>query len=208
MTGPIYFPEIVQGTEEWHEIRAGCWTASSGAKIMGGLETQGLKDLVKDVAWGRVFGRPDSGYNNASMQRGHEIEPEARDSFAFEREVDVEQMGFVKHRRIPHLGWSPDGLHSERKRGLEIKCLEHKAWIDTFEKREIPSVYRWQVKIACFVGGLDGMDFYVYHPLAGGIALDASITDAEKDQIEGRIAVLESRVQPLIDRLTERKIAA
>ena len=208
MSAPIYFPEIEQGTDAWHAIRAGVWTASAAAKIMGGLETQGLKDLVKDIAWGRVFGKTDRGFTNASMQRGHEIEPEARDSFAFAHDANVEQMGFVMHGRIPHVGWSPDGLHAGLRRGLEIKCLEHRAWIDVFEKQEIPSEYRWQAKFGCFVGTLEAMDFYVYHPLAGGIHLTSSITAAEQDQIEGRIAVLESRVQPMVDRLMERKIAA
>lgn len=208
MNAPVYFPEVEQGTDSWHEVRAGVWTASVGAIVMGGLETQGLKNLVKDIAWGRVFGKTDRGYSNASMQRGHEIEPEARDSFAFEHDADVEQVGFVKHGRIDHLGWSPDGLHANRKRGLEIKCLEHKAWIDVFERQEIPAEYRWQVKFGCFVGELEAMDFYVYHPLAGGIHLVGSITDSEKDQIEGRIALLETRVQPLVERLMERKIAA
>ncbi|GAB3744960.1 lambda-exonuclease family protein [Lysobacter olei] len=208
MNAPLYFPDIEQGTDEWHAIRAGVWSASNGAKIMGGLETQGLKDLIKDVAWGRVFGKTDRGYSNASMQRGHELEPEARENFAFATDAEVEQMGFVKHGRIAHLGWSPDGLHANRRRGLEIKCLEHKAWMDVLERQEIPSEYRWQARIGCMVGNLEAMDFYVYHPLAGGIHLVASITDSEKDQIEGRIAVLESRVQPLIERLMERKIAA
>lgn len=207
MTQPIYHPDIVQGTPEWHAIRAGKWSASSGAKIMGGLETQGLKDLIKDIAWGRVFGRTDGGYTSASMQRGHELEPEARETFAFQHDAFVEQMGFVEHGRIPHFGWSPDGLHAQRSRGLEIKCLEHKAWIDFHESRAVPSEYRWQTKIACMVGRLDGLDFYVYHPLAGGIAIPVEITAGEQDQIEGRLAILEPRVQALVDRLMERKAA-
>lgn len=208
MSAPIYHEQIIQNTPEWDAIRAGKWTASSGAQIMGGLETQGLQDLVKDLAWGRVFGKTDRGYTGASMRRGHEGEPEARDSFAFEHDAEVEQVGFVMHGRIPFFGWSPDGLHANRKRGLEIKCLEHKAYIDFFESRQVPSEYRWQVKIACMVGGLDGLDFYVYHPLAGGIVVPVEITNADKDQIEGRIALLEPRVQTLVDRLTERKLAA
>lgn len=207
MIAPVYYPEIIQGTDEWHAIRAGKWTASSAAKFMGGLETQGLKDLVKDLAWGRVFGKTDRGYSGASMQRGHELEPEAREAFAFEHDAEVEQVGFVEHGRIAFLGWSPDGLFAQRRRGLEIKCLEHKAFIDFFESRQVPSEYRWQVKTACMVGALDGLEFYVYHPLAGGIAVPVEITDADKDQIEGRLSILEPRVQTLVDRLMERKAA-
>lgn len=205
---PIYHPEIVQNSDEWYAIRAGKWTASAGAKIMGGLETQGLKDLVKDLAWGRVFGKTDRGYNGKSMERGHELEPDARASFAFDFDTVIEQVGFVEHGRIPNLGWSPDGLRDKRRRGLEIKCLEHKAWIDFHEKREVPAEYRWQVKIAGTVGELDGLDFYVWHPLAGGIAIPVEISNSDRQQIEERIAMLEPRVQALVDRLMDRKAAA
>lgn len=204
---PIYHPQIVQNTPEWDDIRAGKWTASSGAKIMGAPTTQGLKDLIKDIAWGRAIGKTDRGYSGKSMQRGHEVEPEARDAFAFQHDTEVEQIGFVEHGRIPNFGWSPDGLIENRRKGLEIKCLEHKAWIDTFNSREIPSEYRWQAKIACMVGQLEELAFWVYHPLAGGILLHASITPGEMDQIEARLALLEPQVEALATRLLERKAA-
>ncbi len=204
---PIYHPQIVQNTPEWDAIRAGKWTASNAAKIMGALTTQGLKDLIKDLAWGRAIGKPDRGFSGRSMERGHEVEPEAREAFAFEHDEQVEQVGFVEHGRIPNLGWSPDGLLSDRRRGLEIKCLEHKAWIDVFNTRQIPSEYRWQAKFACMVGGLDELLFWVYHPLAGGILLRAEITPSDADQIEGRLALLEPQVDELAHRLLERKAA-
>ncbi len=204
----IYHPEIKQNTPQWDAIRAGKWTASNGAKIMGALTTQGLKDLVKDLAWGRAFGKTDSGYMGKSMQRGHEVEPEARDAYAFQLDTQVEQVGFVEHGRIPNFGWSPDGLVNARRKGLEIKSLENKAWTDVFNTQEIPSEYRWQARMACMVGGLDELDFWVYHPLAGGILLHASITPGEQDQIEARLALLEPQVVELTNRLLERKAAA
>ena len=201
---PTYHFDITQGTFEWNNIRAGKWTASSAAKIMGALTTQGLKDLIKDVAWGRVYGETDAGFTSKAMDRGHEIEPQARDWFAFDRDVVVEEVGFVEHARIPHVGWSPDGLHSGRKRGLEVKSLLHKAWMDVQDEMTVPSEYRWQCKFACFVGELDGLDFLAYHPLPGGIVIPIEITPSEKDQIEGRLSILEPLVQARIERLQER----
>jgi hypothetical protein len=75
------------------------------------------------------------------------------------------------------------------------------------EKSQVPSEYRWQCKFACFVGQLDGLDFIAYHPRAGGLTVPVEITDSEKDQIEGRLAVLEPKVQARVDRLMERKAA-
>lgn len=205
MPEPIYHTDIVQGGDAWHAIRAGKWTASKGAEIMGGLTTKGLDDLVKDIAWGRVFGPTDPGFQSDAMKRGSEIESEARDWFAFDRGVSIEEVGFVEHPTIQNLGWSPDGLFADRKRAVEIKCPLHRGWIDTELDRAIPSQYRWQCKIACFVGGLDGIDFVNYHPLAGGVVITLEITDSERDQIEARIALLEPRVQAIVNRLQERR---
>lgn len=207
MTGPIYHPDIVQGTPEWDAMRAGKWSASKGAVIMGGLDTQGLKDLILDLAWGRVFGPPDSGFKSKAMERGHLVEPDARDWFAYEHDVAVEEVGFVEHGRIPHFGWSPDGLYNQRRNAIEAKCPLHKAWMHVHEKRKVPSEYRWQCLIACMVGRLDGLKFVCFHPRAGGLTVDVEITDSDKDQIEGRIAVLEPKVQAHVDRLMERKAA-
>lgn len=207
MIAPIYHPEIVQGTPEWDAIRAGKWSASKGAVIMGGLETQGLKDYILDLAWGRVFGPPDTGFKSKAMERGHLVEPESREWFALLRDVEVEECGFVEHGRIPHFGWSPDGLYNRRRSGIEAKCPLHKAWMHVEETGKVPSEYRWQCKIACFVGQLDGLDFIAYHPRAGGLTVPVEITDSEKDQIEARIALLEPKVQARVDRLLERKAA-
>lgn len=207
MTGPIYHPEIVQGTPEWDAIRAGKWSASKGAVIMGGLDTLGLRDLILDLAWGRVYGPPDPGFKSKAMERGHLVEPESRDWFAFSRDVSVEEMGFVEHGRIPHFGWSPDGLYDDRRRAIEAKCPLHKAWMHVQETGKVPAEYRWQVKFACFVGQLDGLDFVAYHPKAGGLIVPVEITDSEKDQIEGRLAILEPKVCARVERLLESKAA-
>ena len=207
MNSPKYHFDCEQGTDAWHDLRAGKWTASTAAKIMGDLKTQGLKDLIKDVAWGRVYGKTDAGFTSKAMDRGHVIEPEARDWYAFVRDVVVELPAFVQHVRIPNAGWSPDGVHTSRKVGVEVKSLLHKAWMDVEEDRAVPSEYRWQCKFGCFVGELEVMDFVAYHPLAGGIVIPISITDSEKDQIEGRLSILEPMVQVRVDRLLERRAA-
>lgn len=200
---PIYHPEIEQGTPAWDAIRAGKWSASQAAVIMGGLSTSGLEEYIRDLAWGRVFGPPDSGFKSRAMDRGHAVEPEARDWFCLERDVTVETMGFVEHSRIPNVGWSPDGLYSSRRRAIEAKAPLHKGWMEVYERREVPSQYRWQCKFACFVGELDGIDYVAYHPRAGGLVVPVEITDSERDQIEARLALLDPKVEAIAARLRE-----
>ena len=206
---PIYHFDIVQGSPEWHAIKTGKWSASVAAVIMGGLDTLGIESLVKDIAWGRLFGETDAGFTgNKATQRGHTFEPEARDWFAFERDVVVEECGFVEHATAPNVGWSPDGLHSKRRRGIEAKAPLHKAFMDMLRTGKVPSEYRWQTKWACWVGDLDGLDFVGYHPKAGGLIVPVEITDADKDQMAARVLLLERRVAEWTDIIQNRGIAA
>lgn len=201
---PIYHPHIIQGTPEWHAIRAGKWSASKGAVIMGGLETSGLADYIKTLAWERVYGPTDGeGFKTSAMERGHEMEPEACDDYAFKRDVTIERMGFVDHGAIPNFGWSPDGLHSARRNGIEVKSPLHKAWMEVKRTGKVPAEYRWQTKIGIFVGRLEGMDFIAYHPKAGSLVIPCELTESEAQQIEERIALLEPKVAKWVEILTD-----
>lgn len=206
---PVYHDGIEQGTSEWHALRAGKFSASKGAVIMGKLDTSGLSDYLKTLAWERVYGpTADEGFKSAAMDRGHQVEPEARDWYAFERDVAIEEIGCVEHGRIPNLIWSPDGLFAGRRCGIEIKSPLHKAWMEVKRTGLVPSEYRWQTKFGLFIGDLAGEDFVAYHPQAGGIVIPCEITDSEKDQIEARISVLEPKVMAWVDLLNDKKDAA
>ncbi len=204
MSGPLYHTDIEQGTDEWHAVKAGYFSASHGAVIMGGLDTSGLADYLKDLAWGRVYGPTDRGFTSKAMEHGTLTEPEGRDWFAFERDVVIEQVGFVEHARIPFLGWSPDGLFNRRKNAIEAKCPQHKAWMEVCRTGKVPAVYRWQCKIGCMVGELDGMEFVSYHKKAGGLIVPIEVTGSEKQQVEERIAILEPKVMQWVDILKNK----
>lgn len=208
MTAPIYHQHIEQNTPEWYEIKAGKWSASNAAVIMGGLDTSGLDSLIKTIAWERVFGPANEDrFRSGAMDRGHEIEPEAREWAAFNADTVIEQMGFVEHGEIANVGWSPDGLYAKRRRGIEAKCPLHKAFMDMLRTGKVPPEYRWQARWACWVGQLESLDFIGYHPSAGGICIPVEMTEAECQQMGERVSLLEKRVEPWIDILSSRKVA-
>lgn len=205
---PIYNFDVEQGSQDWHKARCGHWSASNAAKIMGGLDTQGLDDLIRTIAWERVYGPTEEpAYKSAAMQRGNDLEQEARDWLAFQADTVVEQCGFVTHSTVPMVGWSPDGLSHKRKRGQELKCLLHKAYMDVMRKREVPAEYRWQVRWACWVGDLEGLDFVAYHPQAGGIIIPVTTEGSIYRQMEERVELLEKRVAVWVDMLNDRRAA-
>lgn len=171
----IIHHDIQQGTPGWNQIRAGKFTASAAAVFVGGEKTEGLKNLIKTVAWGQVFGHADEpSFSNKSTDRGHQLEPEARDWYMFETGNIVGEVGFVDSSDFESVGWSPDGLIFESQKligAIEIKCLEHKAFMDVLKSREVPSVYKYQTQWAIWVGKLQWLDFVVYHPQFGGLII-------------------------------------
>ena len=215
---PVYHPEIAQGTPEWDAIRAGKWTASSAATTMGTMAGFGIEALVKDVAWGRVFGPTEEPrFTSEAMKRGHEQEIAARDDHAFDCNIVVEECGFVEHASIPHVGWSPDGLYLPHaapatvlhyRRGIEVKSPLHRAFMDMLQTGRVPAEYHWQTKWACWVGQLDGLDFIAYHPAFGTRVVACEVSQAECDQMEARVRVLERRVAEWIDIINDARAAA
>lgn len=204
---PIIHRDIVQGSPEWFALRAGKWSASNAATIMGGLDTSGLASLVKDVAWERVYGPTDSdSYKSPAMERGNVLEAEARDWYAFTTGQEIEQVGVVEHVTVPHVSWSPDGLCLPR--ATEIKCPLHKAWMEVKRTGKVPAEYRWQCNWACWVGQLDGLDFVAYHPQAGGLLIPHDFNPDLADEMQARVALLETRVAEWVEIITDKKAAA
>lgn len=201
MTGPVIHREFDQHSPEWLAIRSGKWTASEAAKVMGGLETKGLADLIKSVAWGRVHGPVgEDHFMSSAMARGHELEQEARDWYGFTHDCAPATVGFVEHATVPHVGWSPDSIDP----ATEIKCLLHKAYMEVLRTRKVPAEYRWQCRWAMWTGELKGLDFVAYHPAAGGIVIPCEVTESEKQQMEERVALLEPRVAEWVEIIQTR----
>ena len=206
MSGPTYHPDVKQGTPEWDAVRAGHWSSSNAATIMGGPDTKGLGGLVKRIAWERVNGPLlEPSYKSAAMDRGNKVEPAARDWFAFRELAVMEEVGFVQHARLAWVGWSPDGLHARRRRGIEAKCPLHAAYMEALAKREVPAEYRWQCAWACWVGQLDGLDFIAYHPQMGGLVVPYEPSPSNADRMQARVEQLEKLVAPWVALLTEQK---
>lgn len=197
--------DIEQNTDEWHEVKAGKFSASSAAKLMAGTSTKGFNDLIKTVAWGRVHGASgEPHYMSGAMKRGHELEPDARNWYAFTTGNQVKQCGFVEADN-GLTGWSPDGLimNDDKITGaIEIKCLLHKAYMDVLDTGKPPNEYKWQMQFALRHAGLDEMDFVAYHPAAGGIVLPVAVDQEMQQQITKRLVEAEKLVAGWIEKLT------
>ncbi len=205
MSAPIIRRDITQHSPEWYAIKAGKWSASNAATIMGGLDTSGLASLIKDIAWERVFGPTGGGFQSSAMERGNELEGAGRGWAEAQLGVTIEQVGCVLHATVPHVLWSPDGLFDDARRAVEIKCPLHKAWMEVCRTGKIPAEYRWQTKWGMWVGQLEGQEFVAFHPDAGGLIVPCEASPLDFEQMEERVALLEPKVQKWIEIIGNRR---
>lgn len=122
--------ECAQGSQEWHKARAGAITASNFAEVRKRLKTgpnkgefsSKAKDYAFRLAIERISGEPlDEGFETWAMERGRELEPEARLEHEMQAGVVVQRAGFVL-TDDGVFGASADGLIGEDG-GSEYKCF-------------------------------------------------------------------------------------
>jgi len=159
---PEIYKDIIQLEPEWFAIKLGKIGASSMGKVlMGGGKTR--KSYMLKLAAERLTGERIETYSNAAMQRGIELEPEARQAYEFIKDVEVVQVGWVERNK--DIGCSPDGTVNDN--GLvEIKCPLATTCIEyhTHPKGWVPPEYRPQLQAQLWVCEREWVDFFVYHP--------------------------------------------
>jgi len=158
------FPEIKQGSPEWHALRSGKPTASEFDKVVtstGKTSTQRQAYLYR-LAGERILGTTEQTFESGWMTRGKTVEEEARDVYAFESQTTVEEVGFCLHDSGLY-GCSPDGLVGEDG-GLEIKCPSLAVFVKYVLGGKVPTEYVVQVQGSLLVTGRDWWDFSAYYP--------------------------------------------
>lgn len=153
-----------QGTEEWFLARAGIPTSSMFATVMasgrGGGESKTRAKYMRQLAGEIITGKPMEGFTNAHMERGHEMEPEARDLYAFATDTAPEQVGFIRNGQK---GCSPDSLIGANGM-LEIKTKLPDLLIECLERDDFPPEHKAQCQGALWVAEREWLDIIVYWP--------------------------------------------
>lgn len=151
--------QVEQGSPEWHELRKGRMTASHADAI--GANGKGLKTYITTLMAKYYSSADPDNYTNAHMDRGNQLEPQARAMYELDRGVDVEQVGFVEIDE--HIGCSPDGLIGDDG-GLEIKCHDDKRHFELIITDKIESKYLWQIQMNLMLTGRKWWDYVAYNP--------------------------------------------
>jgi hypothetical protein len=130
----VYY-NIQQGTEEWHEIRYG----KVGGTLASGLLTKGDNLLHEILAeHSEDFEMDYEGFVSPDVQRGYELEPQARQELQQYTGIEIKQAGWIQSEENDLLGISPDGISEDETECCEIKCPGAKKHTQTILSDAIP----------------------------------------------------------------------
>jgi len=151
--------DMEQGSAEWFAIRKGKMGAShAGAIAAAG---KGLDTYIMDVMEDCYKQTSEKGYTNADMERGNNLEAQARAMYELETGNEVEQVGWVEHNE--YWGCSPDGM-VDQDGNVEIKCPNDKKYFKYMIDGEIEKGYFWQMQMQMLVCEREWCDYVVYNP--------------------------------------------
>jgi hypothetical protein len=149
-----------QGSDDWFACRAGIPTASKFATVMAKGEGKMRSEYMRKLAGEIITGQPMSSYKSEQMERGNVMEDEARETYAFIYDADIQRVGFIRNGTK---GASPDSLVGENG-GLEIKTAEAHIQIDRLERDRLPPEHVAQVQGNLWVSEREWWDFVSYWP--------------------------------------------
>lgn len=153
-----------QNSAEWYRARMGIPTASEFSTVLAkgrsGGESKTRRTYMLKLAGEILTGEPMENYSNQHMERGKEMEPEARNLYAFLIEGDLTRVGFIKNGAK---GCSPDALIGE-KGMLEIKTALPHILIDLHTRNDFPPEHVPQCQGALWVTEREWIDIACYWP--------------------------------------------
>lgn len=152
-----------QRTDAWFAARLGKPTASRIADVMAKTKSgygAARKNYMMQLLCERLTGQREESFTSAAMQRGTDLEPEARSRYEIETGELVEEVGFILHPDID-MGASPDGLVGDR--GLiEIKCPNTAQHVEFLRTGKPDGRYQWQMLCQMACTGREWCDFVSY----------------------------------------------
>jgi len=160
----------IQGTPEWLETRIGMITGSGMSKLITstGKRSSSAESYINTLIAERITGERTSTHVSPAMQRGTELEDDARRYYEMIYDCEVKEVGFCVHDQFDSVGISPDGLMTDEKTGkfygLEIKCPSAHTQVSYLRRGKVPSEYVAQIQACIWVADADYWDFISWHP--------------------------------------------
>lgn len=202
-----FYRDLIQGTDEWHAARCGMVTASVAGKLLTSTlkvaDNESSRGVVLTLAAERITGYVDPTYCGSSMERGHEDEPYARDTYS-EHVAPVDEAGFmVRDFGGYRIGYSPDGLVSVDGQ-IEVKSRLQKIHLRAILEDRVPAENYAQIQCGLLVSGRDWCDYVSF---CGGMPLYVKRVKPDLDWHAAILAAVES-LESSVETITTRYHAA
>lgn len=155
-----------QGSEAWHADRLGIVTMSRlKALLVNGKSASGLGadayTYMNQLIGERITGEPDDSFQGGRhTERGHEMEPLARQLYTDTTGNGIDEVGIILNHGV---GFSPDGLIGDDG-ALEIKTKLPKFQVEVLLAGEIPKEHIAQLQGGLWVSEREWIDFVSYWP--------------------------------------------
>lgn len=202
---PLYNFDIKQNTDEWVAIKIGKFSASIAADLLMDKKTAGYIKLIDRIVEERITGQQTESKSftgNGFTERGHELEPVAREDYEFRSFNDVVQVGVVELDE-----WvlcSPDGLINDN--GLiQIKCPIFNTQKEYLKTQKVPGNYYKQMQFELFVTEREYNIFYSYHPHLPPVEIKIYRDEVVISEIENRLNEAKNEVIKEIEYLKSLK---
>lgn len=197
---------------EWLAVKAGKFSGSDFHQYMGMAKTGKLSETAKKELYKKVlenYGYTFDNFQTPAMQRGIELEPTAREAYAFIYSKDIKEVGFVDLEEY-HAGCSPDGVvyddDGNIKEIIEIKCPSVENFVAYLDDEFMKPEYKTQVQFNMFITGADVCHFVVYHPDFNLIVRDIQKDPDAQEKIKAVLVALNNDYSRLNDAVKERRL--
>lgn len=160
------YPDLVQGSDDWHAQRRGIVTASAVGKLvtpakLAVADNDTSRRLTALLVAERITGWTDPTYVSDDMLRGVYDEPRAVEHYA-EHYAPVTTVGFmVREINGVRIGYSPDGLVGDDG-AIEAKSEKASIHLQTILADELPSQHMAQLQCGLLVSGRKWIDLLSY----------------------------------------------
>ena len=194
-----------QRSPEWYAARLGKVTASRVADVLAKTKSgygASRANYLAELLCERLTGEQADRFTSAEMQRGADLEPQARAAYAFIHGVQVQETGFALHPTIADFGASPDGLVGDV--GLvEIKVPNTATHVDYLLSQTVPGKYVTQMMAQMACTGRTFCDFVSFDPrLPDELQLFVKRVHRDKDAI----AEMEREIETFLDELKDKEL--
>lgn len=166
-----------QGSEAWLRSRLGKISASRVDCLITptGKPSAQADKYINELIAQRLSGELPEVYKNAHMERGNELEENARALYELVSGCDVSLAGFCTSETTA-AGFSPDAFVGDDG-GLEIKCPAPHTHVEYLRAGRVPTKYIPQIQMALWISDRKWWDFMSYHP-----KMSPLIVRVERDQ--------------------------